>query len=426
MTARPEERSGARSEAGSASAKRGFIERGIAAAYRVRSLESRAGSVLSLVVVCALGAGLLAWYYGAALERPASAAEKARGLTAGRAQTEMALPPLLPIAVPASARVPSNPRPDATGSPPIANASVASPSWLAALPIVSSPPLAVTGARMSSSRSGKAPRQRAVERRLAGPTFAARSESGAADNAGASSSPQAPVAESASLPEGPRPPSIRSDPASVAGELAKLLMPATAPAVAAQVLPTRTLLLPKGAFIDCTLETAIDSTLPGMTTCITATDSFGADGKVVLLERGSKLVGETRGEVEQGSSRVFVLWTEARTPTGVVIPLASPGTDELGRAGLPGTVNRHFFQRFGAALLVSIIDAGAQAAAASRSGTVIYSPTASQDVMSEVLKDTLRIAPTVVKHQGDRIQVLVARDLDFRSVYELRASNRGG
>jgi type IV secretion system protein VirB10 len=162
-----------------------------------------------------------------------------------------------------------------------------------------------------------------------------------------------------------------------------------------------------------------------MTTCVTATDTFGADGKVVLLERGSKLVGETRGQVEQASARVFVLWTEARTPTGVVIPLASPGTDELGRAGLPGTVNRHFFQRFGAALLISVISAGAQVAAASGSGTVIYSPTASQDVMSEVLKETLSIRPTVVKHQGDRIQVLVARDLDFRSVYELRVANRG-
>jgi len=34
-------------------------------------------------------------------------------------------------------------------------------------------------------------------------------------------------------------------------------------AVQAQVLPTKRLLLPKGAFIDCTLETALDSQLPG-------------------------------------------------------------------------------------------------------------------------------------------------------------------
>ena len=192
----------------------------------------------------------------------------------------------------------------------------------------------------------------------------------------------------------------------------------------AQILPAQRLLLPKGAFIDCTLETAIDSTLPGMTTCVMATDAFGVDGSVVLLERGTKLIGETRGQVQQGSARIFVLWTEARTPAGVVVPLSSPGADELGRAGLPGDVNRHFWERFGAAMLVSIID-GAVAAAVQSSrngnGTVVIDPSASQGVMTEVLKSTVNIPPTVTKQNGDRIQVLVARDLDFRSVYELRS-----
>jgi type IV secretion system protein VirB10 len=164
-----------------------------------------------------------------------------------------------------------------------------------------------------------------------------------------------------------------------------------------------------------------------MTTCITATDTFGADGRVVLLERGTKLVGETKGEVQQGAARVFVLWTEARTPMGVIVPLDSPGTDELGRAGLSGTVNRHFWQRFGAALLVSIVDGAVQAGVQSRSagGTLIVNPTASAGVTTDLLKGTIGIAPTVSKRQGDRIQVLVARDLDFRSVYALRAVARG-
>jgi type IV secretion system protein VirB10 len=96
----------------------------------------------------------------------------------------------------------------------------------------------------------------------------------------------------------------------------------------------------------------------------------------------------------------------------------------LGRAGLPGSVDRHFWERFGAAMLVSVIDGAIQAAvqsSRSNSGTVIVNPSATQDVMTEVLKGTINIPPTVVKHQGDRIQVLVARDLDFRSVYELKS-----
>jgi type IV secretion system protein VirB10 len=208
------------------------------------------------------------------------------------------------------------------------------------------------------------------------------------------------------------------------GDIAPLLRPTVTASARARVLPTRRFLLAKGAFIDCTLETAIDSTLPGMTTCITATDTFSSDGTVVLLERGTKLIGETRGQVQQGVARVFVLWTEARTPTGIVVPLDSPGTDELGRSGLAGEVNRHFWDRFGAAILISTLDGAVQAAvqSASRSGgPVIYNPSSSESVVTDVLKSSVNIPPTITKSNGDRIQVFVARDLDFRSVYELRS-----
>ena len=376
-------------------------ERGIASVNRPPSLQVRLSNLLAVALMSTLGIGFLGYYYGHVLTSRKALMAAAHASPQGKSQGDMTLPPL--------GRVdPPKPRERSTAvEAAIGPAPAAPPALDAGAGAAGTPgPYNTYGAPPS-----KSPEQLALERRLAGPVFTG------------------PSTASAVLPESVPGETARAMPVAAtdrqaeAGELNRLLKPSISQAVQAQVLPTQRLLLPKGAFLDCTLETAIDSTLPGMTTCVLATDTFSVDGSVVLLERGTKLVGETRGQVQQGAARVFVLWTEARTPTGVIVPLASPGADELGRSGLPGDVDRHFWQRFGAAIMVSVINGGVQAAVQSRSnsgGAVIYNPSATTDVMTEVLKSTIAIAPTVTKANGDRIQVLVARDLDFRSVYELK------
>lgn len=401
-------------------------ERGIPSINRARSIQSRVSSMLAVGLMMTLGLGLLTWYYARILTRPSRSLANSQALAARSAQGDMPLPPLGPIPQPTFRTVEAVPAasvPPAT-SHPMETLLGPAPPWPQSAPAEADP--------MPNSMPPETRylAQRTLDRRLSGAVFATSSgEAGGADATSASTS------QATGVPgEGGWLPVSLSGPARLsAGEggetgarasdaLAGLLTPQATPAVSAQILPTLRFLLPKGAFIDCTLETAIDSTLPGMTTCITATDTFSADGAVVLLERGTKLVGETRGEVEQGQARVFVLWTEARTPSGVVVPLDSPGTDALGRSGLAGTVERHFWERFGAAILVSVIDGAIQAGVESRSsgGTVIVDPSGTQDVMTEALKSTVDIPPTVNVAQGARIQVLVARDVDFRSVYRLR------
>jgi type IV secretion system protein VirB10 len=381
-------------------------ERSIASVNEARSLQSRISNLLAMGLMSTLGLGFLGWYYAHTWTHHTEVRKAAQAASRNQAAGEMALPSLGRIdpPVPVVAQALGRPPPL-----PASSAEVPGSSPVAPTPVVAAP-----GATAASPP--KSPAELALERKLAGPVAAGPA---IAQEASSSESP-APETSASGPPLAAAAPPAASDP------MTALLKPSATPAVQASVLPAARLLLPKGAFIDCTLETAIDSTLPGMTTCITATDTFGADGSTVLIERGSKLVGETRGVVSQGQARVFVLWTEARTPTGVVVPLASPGTDELGRSGLSGEANRHFFERFGAALLISIIDGAVQGAVAeqSRGGTVIYSPQASSDVMEEVLKGTVNIPPTITKAQGDRIQVLVARDLDFRSVYDLKPKAR--
>ncbi len=405
----PRERSPAEESAGEARDGRGWIrgERGAPVVAGARSLQSRMSSLLAAGLMACAGAAVLAWYYAEALSHPAAVHRRLQTAVPQSPGGGMMLPLFGPVIAPARTRSAAAafaaPAALPVSAPAAAQAMSALPAAaLAGPPLPRAPAELPPGYGMSSQPS---PQQRALDRRLAGRVFARPTGNAPAGPAEVipGNSPQV------------------SSPSAGGGALESLLRPTVLAATRARLLPDLHLLLPKGTFIDCTLETAIDSTLPGMTTCVTATDTFSADGTVVLLERGTKLIGETRGEVRQGQARVFVVWTEARTPAGVVVRLDSPGTDALGRSGLEGRVDRHFWQRFGAAALISTIDGAVQSAvqSSSRGGTLILDPTASEDVLTGILRGTVDIPPTVRVDNGARIQVLVARDVDFRSVYEL-------
>ena len=408
-------------------------ERGIPSVNRERSIQARVTNALAIGVMVILGLGFLSYYYSTAFKRRADEDQRVKDGAASKAAGEMKLPPLAPIEPPQRIGTPTlaahvmGAAPDLPQQPQMMATRARSETFAGPQSNRLSQTNGPTGPSQPGSLPPLSPEEIATLRRLNGPVlYRSSAIGGVAPGNGAT----AVIASQAADGQSPGNMPVLVGAASASGggagisSLGGLLQATPTPAVQAQVLPTKRLLLPKGAFIDCTLETALDSQLPGMTTCITAMDIFGADGHVVLLERGSKLVGETRGETRLGQARVFVLWTEARTPTGVVVQLASPGTDELGRSGLPGYVDTHFWQRFGAAILISVIDGAIQAAVGSQNrssggSAAVYNTQGSHDVLTEVLRSTINIPPTVVKNQGERIQVFVARDLDFRSVYAL-------
>jgi len=201
--------------------------------------------------------------------------------------------------------------------------------------------------------------------------------------------------------------------------LAVKLKPIATPDSYAQMLADRDYLITKGTSLDCALETAIDSTLSGMTTCRLTRDIYSDNGHVVLLDRGSQLVGEYQGGLAQGQARIFILWTRAKTPNGVIIPLDSPGTDALGRTGHAGFVDRHFFERFGAAVIYSLVRDSLLIAQKNNNTSINIGGNGTDAVALEMLKSTVNIPPTLNINQGEHIQIMVARDLDFSTVYGL-------
>ncbi len=188
----------------------------------------------------------------------------------------------------------------------------------------------------------------------------------------------------------------------------------------ARRLPDRSFLITAGAEIPCTLQTAMDTQTPGYVSCLIGSDVYSDNGAVVLMEKGSKVLGEYHSGIKQGQSRLFVLWTRVVTPGGVAIGLASPASDALGRAGFDGDVDKHFWARFGGALLLSIVDDTA-AAVASRADTNGETVRVPSDAAGIALQNSINIPPSLKKPQGAQVSIFAAQDLDFSSVYALKA-----
>ena len=175
-------------------------------------------------------------------------------------------------------------------------------------------------------------------------------------------------------------------------------------------------IIPQGAVIPAVMETAINSDLPGLARAMVTRDIKSFDGSTVLIPRGSRVIGQYKSGVAQGASRVFVIWTRVIRPDGVSIQIASPAADPLGRGGIEGKVDRHFFGRFGGSILMSVLNAGVAAVGNARSTSQIYIGSAAQAAsMAGTVMKSDQIAPTIKTAQGAPVTIFVARDLDFSS-----------
>lgn len=184
-------------------------------------------------------------------------------------------------------------------------------------------------------------------------------------------------------------------------------------------LPDRNFLIVAGANIPCILQTAMDTTTPGYVSCLIPRDVLSDNGAVVLMEKGTKVLGQYRSSLRQGQRRLFVLWTRAVTPAGVAIALGSPAADPLGRAGFDGEIDTHFWDRFGGALLLSIVDDAAYAVAGPNNGSNITR--LPSDAAGIAVQNSINISPSLRKSQGSEVSIFVAQDFDFSGVYGLKS-----
>jgi type IV secretion system protein VirB10 len=181
--------------------------------------------------------------------------------------------------------------------------------------------------------------------------------------------------------------------------------------------------------IPAELITGIDSELPGLISGQVREDVYDTKtGRYLLIPRGTRLVGLYNSQVEYGQTRILVAWQRLIFPDTTSIDLQNmSGADVQGGSGVSGDVDNHYGKIFGAAILTSILAAGAtlsspqntnllQAASAGQ----IISQNIGQEIAqvgTQVVQKDLSIPPTIHVAPGYPFLVIVDRDIVLPGVY---------
>ncbi|WP_406628177.1 VirB10/TraB/TrbI family type IV secretion system protein [Pectobacterium carotovorum] len=194
------------------------------------------------------------------------------------------------------------------------------------------------------------------------------------------------------------------------------------------------LYLPVDRYIPCSMMRRFVSDVGGRISCLIGEDVYSANHYVKLLPAGTVARGFYRtGAMQHGRSRMFVIWTELRTPEpgSLQIPLIdTEATGPLGEAGISGWIDTHFWERFGNALMLSTVQDVAAAASDSAPGkdrNTDYTENtraAASEMAKTALENSINIPPTMYLNQGDVIGIMTGTDIDFSSVYQLRLKKR--
>lgn len=211
------------------------------------------------------------------------------------------------------------------------------------------------------------------------------------------------------------------------GSLSHLGGTSFAPAKA-YLAPAGKYLVPHNTYTRCALYTEIVTGHPGLVECRLTDPLYSGDGHTVIADAGDRLTGEQTVQMGQGQVSVFTTWNELETQSGVRARLDSLGAGPMGASGTDAWIDHHYMQRFGGAVMLSIIKDTLQAAsnATQKSGsgsggyTVNNSEENVESMASKTLDSTINIPDTGYILPGTVITVIVARDIDFSSVFENR------
>ena len=201
-----------------------------------------------------------------------------------------------------------------------------------------------------------------------------------------------------------------------------------------QRTPGLELELKTGSVVPGVMITGVNSDLPGNMIAQVSQNVFDtATGRNLLIPQGTKIYGVYDARVVYGQSRVLIAWNRLIFPDGSSINIgAMPGADMGGMGGFNDEVDNHYFRIFGSAFLMSLVT-GSMAyvmdSANDNLGDNSSNGTSMQDEMTSalaaqlgqasarLLEKNLNIKPTLEIRPGYQFNIVVTKDLAFKSPY---------
>ena len=175
-----------------------------------------------------------------------------------------------------------------------------------------------------------------------------------------------------------------------------------------------------GSVLRAALITGLNSDLPGFIVAQLTEDVFDSvTGTVLLLPRGTRLLGRYDSQVAFGQERALVVWHRLILPDGASVVVENlPATDEAGHAGVSDTVDMHGWRLARGILLSSLLGIGTELAWADEGDVTRAFRESVQDgtdkAAGALVKRELDVQPTLRVRPGWPLAVLVHRDLLLR------------
>ncbi|WP_334083175.1 DNA type IV secretion system protein ComB10 [Helicobacter typhlonius] len=173
-----------------------------------------------------------------------------------------------------------------------------------------------------------------------------------------------------------------------------------------------------GRLIPAVLMTPIVSNIEGIITAQVEQDVYAAQGRVVLIPRGTKVMGFYKNDNKIGQSRLSIVWREMITPQGVNILLTNAvSADSRGINGVEGYLDNKFEQRYGLGLFLNTLSNGLMITisnATQKSGTGANPYTTQlfsnaqgdlNNIFKQLISEQAKIKPTIEIRAGSRIYI---------------------